>query len=47
MQDRAITYLFGIYAVAAGISEIGLGIRLHGLDQSLASRTQGVPSSAA
>ena len=43
----AITYLFGIYAIAAGVSEIGFGIRLHGLEQSLPSRTQGVPSSAA
>jgi uncharacterized membrane protein HdeD (DUF308 family) len=43
----AITYLFAIYAILAGISQIGFGIRLHGFEQSLTSHTQGVPSSAA
>jgi len=41
-----LVWLFGFYAVLAGISQIGLGWRLRGLDQTLQPRAQTVTSSA-
>ena len=36
----ALVYLFGFYAVLAGIAQITLGFRLRGLDRSLQPRAQ-------
>jgi uncharacterized membrane protein HdeD (DUF308 family) len=41
-----ITWMFGIYAIVAGIAEIAFGIRLHGLEQTAPARAQGVPTGA-
>jgi uncharacterized membrane protein HdeD (DUF308 family) len=41
----ALVYLFGFYAILAGISQITLGFRLRGLASSLQPRTQ--PASSA
>jgi uncharacterized membrane protein HdeD (DUF308 family) len=40
----ALVYLFGFYAILAGISQITLGFRLRGLAGSLQPRTQTVSS---
>jgi uncharacterized membrane protein HdeD (DUF308 family) len=39
----AITYLFGFYAILAGISEVGLGIRMRGLAEAAPAHTQRAP----
>jgi uncharacterized membrane protein HdeD (DUF308 family) len=41
-----LVYLFGVYAILAGISQISLGIRLRGLGESLQPRTQTVTSAS-
>jgi uncharacterized membrane protein HdeD (DUF308 family) len=49
-QPRAgaltLVFLFGFYAIVAGIAQIGLGVRLRSLGQSLAPRTQRAPSAS-
>ena len=40
-----LVWLFGFYAILAGISQIGLGFRLRGLDQTLQPSAQTVTSS--
>jgi uncharacterized membrane protein HdeD (DUF308 family) len=42
---QALTYLFGFYAVLAGITEVVLGFRLRGLGETLRPSTQSVTSS--
>jgi uncharacterized membrane protein HdeD (DUF308 family) len=42
----ALVYLFGFYAILAGISQIGLGFRLRGLGESLQPSTQQRTASA-
>jgi uncharacterized membrane protein HdeD (DUF308 family) len=39
----AMTMLFGLYAIVAGISEVGLGIRLRSLAEALPAPTQQAP----
>ena len=39
----AIVYIFGIYAVLSGLSQIGLGYRLHGLTGGQQPRPQRAP----
>jgi len=41
-----IVYLFGFYAILAGISQISLGYRMRGLGQSVQSRTQPAASTS-
>jgi uncharacterized membrane protein HdeD (DUF308 family) len=41
-----IVYLFGFYAVLAGIAQISLGYRMRGLGQSVQSRTQAATSTS-
>ncbi len=40
----ALVFLFGFYAILAGISQISLGFRLRGLGESLQPRTQSATS---
>lgn len=40
----ALVYLFGFYAILAGISQISLGFRLRGLGETLQPRTQSATS---
>jgi uncharacterized membrane protein HdeD (DUF308 family) len=40
----ALVFLFGFYAILAGISQISLGFRLRGLGESLLRRTQNATS---
>jgi uncharacterized membrane protein HdeD (DUF308 family) len=42
----ALVYLFGFYAIVAGISQIGLGFRLRGLGETLKPQTHGAASVA-
>lgn len=42
---QAMTYLFGFYAVLAGITEVVLAFRLRGLGETLRPSTQSVTSS--
>jgi uncharacterized membrane protein HdeD (DUF308 family) len=42
---QALTYLFGFYAVLAGITEVVLGFRLRGLGEAIRPSTQSVTSS--
>ena len=39
----AMTLLFGVYAIVAGISEVGLGIRLRSLAEAIPAPTQQAP----
>ncbi len=41
-----LVWLFGLYAILAGVSQISLGLRVRGLDQTLQPRGQTVTSSA-
>ena len=41
-----IAYLFGFYAIFAGIAQISLGYRMRGLGQSIQSRTQTATSTS-
>ena len=40
----ALVFLFGYYAILAGVSQIALGFRLRGLGDTLQPRTQGAAS---
>jgi uncharacterized membrane protein HdeD (DUF308 family) len=42
----ALVYLFGFYAILAGISQISLGFRLRGLGESLQPQTQSATSAS-
>jgi uncharacterized membrane protein HdeD (DUF308 family) len=42
----ALTALFGFYAILAGISEVGLGIRMRSLAEAAPVRTQHAPEAA-
>lgn len=42
----SLVWLFGLYAILVGISQISLGFRLRGLDQTLQPRTPAVTSSS-
>lgn len=42
----ALVFLFGFYAILAGISQISLGFRLRGLGESLQPRTQSATSAS-
>jgi uncharacterized membrane protein HdeD (DUF308 family) len=42
----ALVYLFGIYAILAGISQIGLGFRLHSLNEDVSKAPVQTVSSA-
>jgi len=41
-----LVYLFGFYAILAGISQISLGFRLRGLGESLPAQTQSATSAS-
>ena len=41
-----LVYLFGFYAILAGISQISLGFRLRGLGESLPPQTQSATSAS-
>jgi uncharacterized membrane protein HdeD (DUF308 family) len=41
-----LVWLFGFYAILAGVAHVSLGFRVRGLDQTLQSRSQTVTSSA-
>jgi uncharacterized membrane protein HdeD (DUF308 family) len=40
----ALAYLFGFYAILAGVTQLGLGFRLRGVGDSLQHRMQGAAS---
>jgi uncharacterized membrane protein HdeD (DUF308 family) len=40
----ALVFLFGYYAILAGVSQIALGLRLHGLGEAIQQRSQGAAS---
>jgi uncharacterized membrane protein HdeD (DUF308 family) len=40
----ALVYLFGFYAILAGVTQLGLGFRLRGVGDSLQHRMQGAAS---
>jgi uncharacterized membrane protein HdeD (DUF308 family) len=42
----ALVFLFGFYALLAGISQISLGFRLRGLGESLKPHTQSATSAS-
>jgi uncharacterized membrane protein HdeD (DUF308 family) len=42
----AITYLFGVYAILSGVSEVGFGMRLHGLAEPAPASPRRAPEPA-